>query len=214
MTQATNQKIRNQRALLGKKDWLNAALKVLLSEGIHAVQITRLANDLSMTRGSFYWHFEDRGDLLTELIQEWRHLNSDVMKEALKGVSSLEEGILALFTVWVSAEPFNARLDQAMREWASLSEAVKNAVEVEDQSRIETIKDFFIDQGYEPTDAFIRARVIYFTQVSYYALGVNEPMAQRLSYLKVYYRCFTGKELDAEKAEAYCKAFLEKELVA
>ena len=209
-----DKEVKSKRVALGKEDWIAAALHALLSEGINAVQITRLATDLKMTRGSFYWHFADRGDLLGALIEKWRHLNSDVMAAALRDVTELDEGILALFSVWVAAEPFNARLDQAMRDWARRSDAVKEAVEAEDQSRIETIRDFFVAQGYEATDAFIRARVIYFTQVSYYSLGVNEPMEQRMSYLKVYYRCFTGKDLNAEKAEAYCNAYLEKELVA
>jgi AcrR family transcriptional regulator len=205
---------RTKRVVLSKEDWVNAALVVLVSEGVSAVEITRLASDLTMTRGSFYWHFKDRGDLLACLIDEWQHLNSDVMGKALEGSSSLEEGILALFSVWVAAEPFNAQLDQAMRDWARHSEAVKEAVEEEDDKRLATIKAFFERQGFEATEAFIRARVLYFTQVAYYALGVEEPMAQRLSYLKEYYRSFTGREINPETAEAYCQSISQKEKVA
>lgn len=49
----------------------------------------------------------------------------------------------------------------------------------------------------------IRARVIYFTQVSYYALGVSEPMPQRSSFLAAYYRAFTGHELEEAAATAF-----------
>jgi AcrR family transcriptional regulator len=200
--------------MLGKVDWIAAAQQVLVAESINAVQVTRLSSDLGVTRGSFYWHFKDRGNLLSELIEEWQHLNSGVMKEALGGVNDLDDGILALFKVWVSTEPFNAQLDQAMRDWARQSEAVKEIVDQEDQSRIATIQAFFADQSYEETEAFIRARIIYFTQISYYALGVNEPMAKRLSYLKEYYRCFTGKDLDPQKASAYSALYEQMEKVA
>lgn len=205
---------KNGRSILGKDDWIAAALTMLVKEGIAAVEITRLANELSVSRGSFYWHFKDRGDLLAALIDEWRQLNSDSVRETLSNAANLEDGILGLFSVWVSMEPFNAKLDQAMRDWARLSDAVKRAVEQEDESRIGAIQSFFEKQGYADTEAFIRARIIYFTQVSYYSLGVNEPMAQRLSYLKEYYRCFTGREINDQTAEAYCEIYSNKELVA
>ena len=52
-------------------------------------------------------------------------------------------------------------------------------------------------------EAFIRARVIYFTQLSYYALGVTEPVETRLDYLPAYIRCFIGKDIDAESAAQF-----------
>ncbi|MEL7090070.1 MAG: TetR family transcriptional regulator, partial [Planctomycetota bacterium] len=39
-------------------------MEALISGGVEAVRIMRLATALSVTRGSFYWHFEDRDDLL------------------------------------------------------------------------------------------------------------------------------------------------------
>ena len=44
---------------LGKADWIGAALGCLVSDGVEAIQITRLAKALSVTRGSFYWHLSD-----------------------------------------------------------------------------------------------------------------------------------------------------------
>jgi hypothetical protein len=39
---------------LGKSDWTDASISTLLTEGIDAVQITRLAKTLGVSRGSFY----------------------------------------------------------------------------------------------------------------------------------------------------------------
>ena len=199
---------------LSPEKWIDAGFAALAAQGPHALAAEPLARQLGTTKGSFYWHFKDRGDLLAALIEEWRQLNSDSIRETLSNADNLEDGILGLFTVWVSMEPFNAKLDQAMRDWARLSQAVKSAVEQEDESRIGAIQSFFENRGYTDTEAFIRARIIYFTQVSYYSLGVNEPMAQRLSYLKEYYRCFTGREINDQTAEAYCEIYSNKELVA
>ncbi|MGI9498851.1 MAG: helix-turn-helix domain-containing protein, partial [Geminicoccaceae bacterium] len=52
---------------LQRDDWIAAALAVLVESGVEAVQITVLAKRLKVTRGSFYWHFENRETLLDAL---------------------------------------------------------------------------------------------------------------------------------------------------
>ena len=49
-------------------------------------------------------------------------------------------------------------------------------------------------------DALIRARVLYYSQIGFYALEVREPLQTRLGYTEAYYECFTGKTLDAARA--------------
>lgn len=192
---------------LAREDWIEAGLAVLVAEGIEAVQITRLAARLEVTRGSFYWHFADRAALLDGLLAEWRARNTGVMVAALAGAGTLADGILALFGVWVDHRRFDRDLDQAIRDWARRDEAIHRVIGEEDRARVEAIAAFFRRMGYEPVEAFIRARVIYFTQVSYYGLKVREPMSERLSYLSAYYLAFTGQELDPQVAEEHRRRF-------
>lgn len=192
-------------AQLGPDDWISAALNVLVAEGIEAVQITTLARRLNMTRGSFYWHFTGREDLLDALLAEWRARNSGVMLDALAKTENLQSGILDLFSVWVDHTRFDPKLDQAVRDWARRDAKLAETLRAEDDGRVAAIAAFFERHGYASTEAFVRARVIYFTQLSYYALGIDEPMDQRMSYLDSYFLCFTGREIDASISEAYGK---------
>ena len=196
---------------LAAADWISAALDVLKESGVEAVQITTLAKRLSVTRGSFYWHFENREDLLAALIAEWRARNTGVMVEAIRDVPSLDDGILALFSVWVDHTRFDAQLDQAVRDWARHDHALRATVKQEDDARVAAIAAFFAAQGYAKLEAFIRARVIYFTQISFYALHIEdeESLAQRMSYLNDYFRCFTGRDIDPDIAKAYRAANLK-----
>ena len=59
-------KHRTRLTRLRREDWLEDAVSVLVKHGIESVQITYLARRLGMTRGSFYWHFDNRGALLNE----------------------------------------------------------------------------------------------------------------------------------------------------
>lgn len=192
-------------ARLAASDWVASALEVLKVGGLEAVQITALAKRMGVTRGSFYWHFADREDLLNALVAEWRARNTGVMVEAIREVETLADGILALFSVWVDHTRFDSLLDQAVRDWARHDEALRKTVTDEDDARVGAIARFFERFGYEPAEAFIRARVIYFTQISYYALRVEEreDLTRRMGYLAEYFRCFTGREIDPATAEAY-----------
>lgn len=200
----------DRQTRLNAADWIEAALQLLVQEGIDAVQITVLARRLHVTRGSFYWHFDSREALLDALLEEWRARNTGVMVEAIADTATLDDGILALFSVWVDHSRFDADLDQAIRDWARRDEALRKTVKAEDEARVTAIAGFFGRQGYAPKEAYIRARVIYFTQISYYALRVedDENMAERLGYLSEYFRCFTGREIDPDIADAYRAASL------
>ena len=190
---------------LSRQDWLDAGLRLLIEEGVEAVRITRLAEALGVTRGSFYWHFKDRGALLQGLIEVWSAKNTAAVLESVEDAVSLAHGILALFEVWIDPQRFDPRLDQAMRDWARRSSAMRDAVAQADDARVEAITPLFQRFGYKMPEAFIRARIVYFTQVGYYALDLNERLTQRLPYLETYYEGFTGREMASETAEAFRK---------
>lgn len=211
MTLLSTQNDSKRAPQLTRDDWISAALDALIADGVAGVQITALSKILGVTRGSFYWHFENREELLTALLAEWRAKNSDIMVEALTEPNTLQEGILALLGVWVDHEKFDPSLDQSVRDWSRRSVEVRVAVEKEDDNRIAAIADFYERFGYEPTEAFIRARVIYLTQFGYHTLNIDEPMAKRVSYLAAYYQCFTGDEIDEDAALEFVSEILDRE---
>ena len=147
---------------------------------------------------------------LEALLVEWRARNTGVMVEAIADTESLDLGILALFEVWVDHSRFDPKLDQAIRDWARHDDALHQIVKAEDAARVAAIAAFFERHDYDANEAFIRARVIYFTQISYYAMRVeeSESFATRMGYLADYFRVYTGREIDKDIADAYRAANL------
>lgn len=190
---------------LTASDWIETGLRMLVTRGIDAVQITALSRALKVTRGSFYWHFDTRDDLLSALVAEWRARNTDVMVDALAEAPTLDDGILELFAVWVDHTRFDPELDSAIRAWAKHDPVLSETLKAEDAARVDVIAAFFERFGYDETEAFIRARVIYLTQVSFYALGIDtdKSATQRLSYLEAYFKSFTGRDIDPRICTAY-----------
>ena len=86
-----------ERNQLQRFDWLQIALEVFIAEGIEAVRVTRLAEELGVTRGSFYWHFNNRNDLIEALVTYWREKNTHVIIDAVDKADSLNDGIFRFF---------------------------------------------------------------------------------------------------------------------
>jgi AcrR family transcriptional regulator len=197
------------RKQLQRFDWLQRALEVFVCEGIDAVRITRLADDLGVTRGSFYWHFENREDLIDALVSYWKDKNTAAITQSVAAASSLADGIFRFFETCIDAASFDPRLDLAIREWSRRSAPVRLLVDREDAARIEALRLFYAGYDYPMPQALIRARVLYYSQIGFYALEVEEPLTTRLGYTESYFECFTGRKLDSRLAEKFRRHILD-----
>jgi hypothetical protein len=57
--------------------------------------------------------------------------------------------------------------------------------------------------SYPEDEAFIRARVLYFTQIGHYTLGMRDDREMRLRLLRPYLLSFTGRTASDEEVEAF-----------
>lgn len=189
-----------------REDWLQAALDSLIAEGVEQVRILPLAKALSVSRSSFYWYFKHRQDLLDQLLKRWREKNTQsIVRQSQLPSDTIIQGVLHIFECWTDDKRFDPRLDSAIRDWARRSKPVRRIVDQTDEKRVEAITQLFRRHGYKETEAFIRARVLYFTQIGYYALDVKETLRQRRSYLVPYLKSFTGQEPRPAEIEAFLK---------
>lgn len=178
-----------------REDWLRAALRVLVTEGVNQVLILPLANKLKVSRSSFYWYFKDREDLLNQLLAHWMSTNTRaIVEHAERDSETVIDGVLNIFECWVDESLYDPRFDFAVRNWARQSARVRRLMEKADDKRLAAIKRMFQRHGSDEEDAFIRARVLYYMQIGYYVLDIKEPMEARLSHLDAYLRTFTGHE--------------------
>jgi AcrR family transcriptional regulator len=183
-----------KRGPLGREAWLSAARQALIEEGTAGVEINKLAKRLSVTRGGFYWFFTDRAHLLDELLKYWIETSTALFERILttRGGDGMAQ-YRALVDLWVDEKEYDPGWDGAVRDWARTSSAVREAVHQVDQKRIAILEKMFQDMGYKGTEAHVRARVTYYHQVGYYALGVHESKQQRRALLPFYAKVLTGK---------------------
>ena len=115
---------KNQSKTLNRNDWLRGALKLLSKSGIESVKIVPLANQLGVTSGSFYWHFEDRPALYAALLNYWEKEMTDRAIEAAKAFKgSPEERVWRLMEQVMDTGM--AQYDLAIWHWAQSNKKVK-----------------------------------------------------------------------------------------
>ena len=201
-------------AKVSRQDWLEAARRILIERGVDHVRILTLSQSLRVSRSSFYWHFKDRADLLEQLIGLWRRANTvQIVRQAERPSSDIVEGVLNVFTCWTAGSPFDPRLDFAMREWSRRDVALHHIVLAADAACVDAIASLLQKHGYEEKDAFVRARIMYFTQIGYYALELDETEEERLRYTANYVYIFTGVVPMPEQIALYADEVLRTDKI-
>src|SRR6266404_2112370 len=67
-----------------RSSWIQEGLRALAAGGPDAVRIELLARALGVTRGGFYWHFDDRRGLLEEILDTWERVSVDEVIERVE----------------------------------------------------------------------------------------------------------------------------------
>jgi AcrR family transcriptional regulator len=175
--------------------WLACARQALIEEGIQGVKIDRLAQRLGITKGGFYKHFADRAALLGQLLAMWE--SDNVFVPPLPKVMSARqarEALVALTGRLIDEAAFDPRFDMAVRDWARVDAVAADALARTDRKRLARLAALYAALGCDAQEAEVRARVLYYHQVGYYALGVKETRAQRQKLVPTYLQILIGAE--------------------
>jgi AcrR family transcriptional regulator len=158
------------RSTLTPEHWVDAATDVLVLQGIDHVRVDLLARHLDVTRGSFYWHFRDREDLLRRVLQAWRERSTDQLTARLQSAhrSDAPAQLRDLLSLphRGQAAARAARIELAIRAWARRDEMARQAVDEADASRVGYIAQVFSALGFSIAEARARAFMLYSYTVS------------------------------------------------
>ena len=178
------------RSTLTPADWIERATLVLTDHGIDAVRVDVLARLLGVTRGSFYWHFKDRDDLLRSVLNAWRTAATEQVIERFENQCEdprvLIKELISLPFRGRSAERA-ARIELAIRGWARRDTMARQAVDEVDARRISFHVQCFTALGFAPQEAQSRAFALYAYEVAESLLsnqGNADDKAQRCALVE------------------------------
>jgi AcrR family transcriptional regulator len=136
-----------------RSSWIDEGLRALIRGGPEAVRIEPLARALGVSKGGFYWHFDDRQALLDEMLEAWEQALIDDVAEAIEA----EEGggdersrlrrLVALATTSSGelAKPIGElmKIELAIRDWARRDEAIAKRLRRVDNTRMSYMRPLF-----------------------------------------------------------------------
>ncbi len=170
------------RTSLTPEQWIETATELLVDHGIDAVRVDVVSKILKVTRGSFYWHFRDREDLLRSLLETWRKATTEQIIERFESHRGAPED---LFKELISL-PFRgrsaaraARIELAIRAWARRDDMARRAVDEVDSRRISYISQCFSAMGFPMVEARQRAFLLYAYEVAESILSNQGTAAQK-----------------------------------
>ena len=132
------------RGALTPAHWIDAATAVLVDRGIDHVRVDVLAGELGVTRGSFYWHFRDREELLRRVLQAWRERATEQLTARLaRAHDDAAEQLRDVLSLPLRGRAARraARIELALRAWARRDAMARQAVDEADAARIAYIAD-------------------------------------------------------------------------
>ena len=148
--------------LLEQRDWLDAGLELLRARGIGGVEVNPLCRRVGVTKGSFYYHFENRDSFLRRLIEHWLATCAPTPDQGavFEHVEGLENRVRAVLDY--IREQDLGRYDLSMRTWAHEDDQASKAVELMDKLRISATARLFEADGWARDAAFQRAKSMYY----------------------------------------------------
>jgi AcrR family transcriptional regulator len=128
--------------------WIDEGLRALATGGPDAVRIEALARALGVSKGGFYWHFDDRGALLEEILDAWEWKSVDEVIDRVEASGGDARGKLRyLSRLAMSGEeelgidPLS--IDLAVRDWARRDRKVARRLRKVDNRRMDYMRELF-----------------------------------------------------------------------
>ena len=143
-----------------RSSWIEEGLRALADGGPDGVRIELLARALGVTRGGFYWHFDDRRALLEEILDTWERVSVDEVIERVESEDGDTRAKLWRLSALAASSDEPLRIDLAVRDWARREQTVADRLQRVDNRRMDYMRSLFA--AFCPNEDDVEARCIVF----------------------------------------------------
>ncbi len=153
---------------LTAEDWVRAALRAIAEGGVGAVAVEPLAQQLGVTKGSFYWHFPNRNALLIAALEHWDKESTEAVIAAVDAIADPRERLLRLGAAVAVYAPDDGAAGRGMPSGHRLDLAIADAAD---------------DPLVRPILRRVTARRLAYLDECYHALGFPADEARHRALL-------------------------------
>lgn len=122
-------------------DWAEAALQLIAEQGLGALTVNALAARLGVTKGSFYWHFTGRADLLAAALKLWEERATN---DAIRALDAVDDHHRRLELILEAA----SRMPRSRSLYAALAEAAEDPLVRDVLNRVASVRIAYLEDCY------------------------------------------------------------------
>jgi AcrR family transcriptional regulator len=161
------------RQHLSREAWTAAGLQALTAGGVASVAVEPLAAALGTTKGSFYWHFRDRQELVGAVLELWELQQTSAVIDQLGTLEEPRARLRRLLTLVLTQRAGPDPVAQLFRDIAHPEVAA--AVRRVTSRRIDFVADELHSTGMPRAEARQRAAVAVAAYVGWWQLNAVLP---------------------------------------
>lgn len=170
---------------LTRDDWISGAWDMLGESGLDGVRVEPLARRLGVTKGSFYWHFKDRQQLVEALLDRWFSIWDDQMSPEMEQAADPADRIWALFESVVGRVTRGQTVSLRMQSHSDPD--VARRIDERDAQRLSFLMAQLVAIGFTPDEARVRGQVYQTIMTGEYLRSGGLPMEERLARARSYH---------------------------
>jgi AcrR family transcriptional regulator len=167
-----------------RSSWIEEGLRALAAGGPDAVRIELLAQALGVTRGGFYWHFDDRRALLEEILDAWERASVDEVIARVEREEGDATAKLRRLSAMAASSDEPLRTDLAVRDWARREPAVAERLRRVDNRRVAYLRTLFGAFSADADDVEARCLVFYSLWIGSHFIAADHGARSRADVLK------------------------------
>ncbi|WP_375550848.1 TetR/AcrR family transcriptional regulator [Rhodophyticola porphyridii] len=161
--------------------WVAAALGLFERGGPKAVRIDAIAKSLQITRGSFYWHFANRADLLNALLERWtKEQTQTIIAENEAQGGTPRARLLRLLKVCAADD---GKLELGIRDWAKEDGKARAVLKGVDEYRTRYLAQLIEGCGHSTRESEVRASLVYLSWLGLYTNAAVPNVDQRIQLM-------------------------------
>jgi AcrR family transcriptional regulator len=168
-----------------RASWIQEGLRALGIGGPDAVRIEKLAQALGVTKGGFYWHFEDRPALLEEMLDAWERLVVDEVIDRVESEGGDARAKLRRLSALASSSRNLMKIELAVRDWARRDKTVAKRLRRIDNRRMEYMRSLFGDFCPDEDDVEVRCFLVFSLFIANHFIAADHGARSRADVMKL-----------------------------
>jgi AcrR family transcriptional regulator len=166
------------------EDWLYAGLLRFAEGGERNLTIERIAEDLAVSKGSYYYYFSNRENYIRKIFEySIKITTEDFIEDALKQKNFKNQLQALILNVFKSRK--GKDFDFYLRDFAKNQSYAKKIIQSMDERRISFIAELLIHSGLKKELAFHRATIFYHYYLGWHSRFKNTKINEKELFIQL-----------------------------